>query len=71
MVTGCVAKLFYFDGEQLQDVTPEGIERAGATGRGRHQIVMPDASGEIWLGTAAGLWRLPKVAELAALKRVH
>lgn len=65
------SKLFYFDGEQLQDVTPEGIERAGATGRGRHQIVMPDASGEIWLGTAAGLWRLPKVAEPAALKRVH
>jgi len=66
------SKLFAFDGEQLQDVTPEAIERAGPTGRGRHQIVMPDANGEIWLGTAAGLWRIPKAPQAdtpAALKR--
>jgi signal transduction histidine kinase/ligand-binding sensor domain-containing protein len=63
------SKLFVFDGEQLQDVTPEVIERAGAVGRGRHQILMPDASGEIWLGGAEGIWRLPKVDEPAALKR--
>ena len=63
------SKLFVFDGEQLQDVTPAVIERAGPPGRGRHQIVMPDASGEIWLGTAAGLWRLPRVEKPAALKR--
>jgi ligand-binding sensor domain-containing protein len=66
------SKLFVFDGEQLQDVTPEAIERAGPPGRGRHQIVMPDATGEIWLGTAAGLWRIPKAPQAdtpAALKR--
>jgi signal transduction histidine kinase/ligand-binding sensor domain-containing protein len=63
------SKLFYFDGEQLADVTPEVVERAGSVGRGRHQILMPDASGEIWLGSAAGIWRLPKVDEPAALKR--
>jgi len=62
------SKLFAFDGEQLHDVTPEAIERAGPPGRGRHQIVMPDASGEIWLGTAAGLWRIPKAGNPAALK---
>ncbi|HEX4961225.1 MAG TPA: two-component regulator propeller domain-containing protein [Thermoanaerobaculia bacterium] len=64
------SKLFHFDGEQLQDVTPEVVERAGSSGRGRHQILMPDASGEIWLGTAAGIWRLPKVAAPASLKRI-
>ncbi|HEV7785991.1 MAG TPA: two-component regulator propeller domain-containing protein, partial [Thermoanaerobaculia bacterium] len=63
------SKLFVFDGEQLRDVTPEVIEHAGILGRGRHQIVMPDASGEIWLGGAQGIWRLPKVDEPAALKR--
>jgi signal transduction histidine kinase/ligand-binding sensor domain-containing protein len=63
------SKLFVFDGEQLQDVTPAAIERAGPPGRGRHQIVMPDATGEIWLGTAAGLWRIPKAGNPAALKR--
>jgi ligand-binding sensor domain-containing protein/signal transduction histidine kinase len=63
------SKLFAFDGEQLHDVTPEAIERAGPPGRGRHQIVVPDASGEIWLGTAAGLWRIPKAGTPAALKR--
>ena len=63
------SKLFYFDGEQLQDVTPSVVERAGSLGRGRHQILMPDASGEIWLGSAAGIWRLPKVDKPAALKR--
>ncbi|HEY0555510.1 MAG TPA: two-component regulator propeller domain-containing protein, partial [Thermoanaerobaculia bacterium] len=63
-------KLFYFDGEQLRDVTPEAVERAGPSGRGRHQIVIPEASGEIWLGGASGLWHLPRVDEPAALKRV-
>ncbi|HSS47608.1 MAG TPA: two-component regulator propeller domain-containing protein [Thermoanaerobaculia bacterium] len=63
------SKLFAFDGEKLQDVTPEVIESAGTLGRGRHQIVMPDASGEIWLGSAEGIWRLPRVDEPAALKR--
>jgi signal transduction histidine kinase/ligand-binding sensor domain-containing protein len=64
------SKLFYFDGEQLQNVTPEGVERTGSLGRGRHQILMPDVSGEIWLGSAAGIWRFPKVDKPAALKRV-
>ncbi len=63
------SKLFAFDGEQLHDVTPEAIERAGPPGRGRHQIVMPDAGGEIWLGTAVGLWRIPKSGTPDALKR--
>jgi ligand-binding sensor domain-containing protein/signal transduction histidine kinase len=62
-------KLFYFDGEQLQDVTPAVVERAGSPGRGRHQVLMPDAGGEIWLAGAAGIWRLPKASEPAALKR--
>ncbi|MFY9824348.1 MAG: two-component regulator propeller domain-containing protein [Thermoanaerobaculia bacterium] len=63
------SKLFYFDGEQLQDVTPEAVERAGAPARGRHQILMPDPNGEIWLAGAEGIWRLPGVDEPAALKR--
>ncbi|PYQ63081.1 MAG: hypothetical protein DMF53_11300 [Acidobacteria bacterium] len=65
------AKLFHFDGEQLQDVTPAEIERSGPLSRGRHQVLAPDASGEIWLGSAAGLWRLPKVDQPAALKRAR
>jgi signal transduction histidine kinase/ligand-binding sensor domain-containing protein len=64
------AKLFYFDGEQLQDVTPAEVERAGPVSRGRHQVLAPDAGGEIWLGSAMGLWRLPGVDQPAALKRV-
>lgn len=64
-------KLFSFDGEELQDVTPEAIERAGPLSRGRHQVLAPDASGEIWLGSAAGLWRFPKVDQPAALKRAR
>jgi signal transduction histidine kinase/ligand-binding sensor domain-containing protein len=63
------SKLFYFDGEQLQDVTPEVIEQGDFLGRGRHQILMPDASGEIWLGGASGIWRFPRAGEPAALKR--
>ncbi|MFL6233995.1 MAG: two-component regulator propeller domain-containing protein, partial [Thermoanaerobaculia bacterium] len=63
------SRLFHFDGEELRDVTPEGLERSGPLGRGRHQILMPDASGEIWLGGAAGLWRIPRVDRPAALKR--
>ncbi len=63
------SKLFHFDGEQLRDVTPEAVERAGSLGRGRHQILVPDPSGEIWLGGAAGLWRLPKVGDPAGLRR--
>jgi ligand-binding sensor domain-containing protein/signal transduction histidine kinase len=63
------AKLFSFDGERLRDVTPEEVERSGAPGRGRHQVLTPDASGEIWLGGAGGLWRFPRVDQPAALKR--
>jgi signal transduction histidine kinase/ligand-binding sensor domain-containing protein len=61
--------LFLFDGEQLADVTPEAVARAGYPGRGRRQVLAPEASGELWLGAGAGIWRLPRVEEPAALRR--
>ena len=60
-------ELFHFDGEQLIDVTPEVVVRAGYLGRGRHQVLTPDASGGFWLGSAAGIWRLPRVAQPGGL----
>jgi signal transduction histidine kinase/ligand-binding sensor domain-containing protein len=63
-------QLFHFDGERLANVTPEVLDRAGYLGRGRRQVLAPDPSGEIWLGSAAGIWRFPKVEKPAALRRV-
>ncbi len=63
-------RLFHFDGEQLRQVTPEVVERAGYLGRGRHQVLTPDAGGGLWLGSAAGIWRFPKVTQPALLRQV-
>jgi signal transduction histidine kinase/ligand-binding sensor domain-containing protein len=63
-------QLFHFDGEQLLKVTPEVVERAGYLGRGRHQVLTPDASGGLWLGSAAGIWRFPKVTQPGSLRQV-
>jgi signal transduction histidine kinase len=63
-------RLFHLDGGQLLDVTPEVVVRAGYLGRGRHQVLAPDASGDLLLGSAAGIWRFPRVAQPASLPRV-
>ena len=63
-------QLFHFDGERLENVTPEVVDRAGYLGRGRRQVLAPDPSGEIWLGSADGLWRFPKVETPASLRLV-
>ncbi|HVR11065.1 MAG TPA: ATP-binding protein, partial [Thermoanaerobaculia bacterium] len=34
------------------------------------QVLAPDASGGLWLGSAAGIWRFPKVAQPASLRQV-
>ncbi|HEV3457528.1 MAG TPA: two-component regulator propeller domain-containing protein [Thermoanaerobaculia bacterium] len=64
------SQLLHFDGEELLKVTPEVVERAGYVGRGRHQVLTPDASGGLWLGSAAGIWHFPKVAQPASLRQV-
>ncbi|HVT61827.1 MAG TPA: two-component regulator propeller domain-containing protein [Thermoanaerobaculia bacterium] len=64
------AQLFHFDGAQLENVTPEAVDRAGYLGRGRHQVLAAEPGGDIWLGSAAGIWRFPGVEEPASLKRV-
>jgi signal transduction histidine kinase/ligand-binding sensor domain-containing protein len=51
-------RLFRFDGERLQDVTPEPLARAGYLGRGRRQVWAPDGSGDVWFGGGTSLWRL-------------
>jgi signal transduction histidine kinase/ligand-binding sensor domain-containing protein len=62
-------RLLHFDGEYLEDVTPRVLDRAGYLGRGRRQVWVPDASGALWLGSAAGIWSFPRVGTASSLQR--
>jgi signal transduction histidine kinase/ligand-binding sensor domain-containing protein len=62
-------ELLAFDGDQMRNVTPAALDRAGYLGRGRHQVLAPDADGGIWLGSAAGIWHFAGVDRPASLRR--
>ena len=62
-------RLLVRDRQALEDVTPAVLTAAGDPGRGRHQVVVGDADGELWLASAAGIWHFPKVAVPSDLQR--